>query len=71
LADVTSQSLQNFANDYSGNCEGLSLCNHAAEFFAGTTWKRAEKIYPDGTINQYQTRFLRAAFKSPFQTPLP
>jgi hypothetical protein len=32
---------------------------------------RTEEIDPDGSVDQYQTRFLREAFKSPFQIPLP
>ena len=33
--------------------------------------EKTEKIKPDRTIHQGQTRFLRAAFRSPSQMPLP
>ncbi len=71
LADVASQALQDFGDDYSGNCERFGVGNHAAQFPAGATGERTEKVDPDGTVDQYQTRLLRVAFKSPFQTPLP
>jgi hypothetical protein len=33
--------------------------------------RRSEEINPDGAVHQYQTRFLRDALRSPFQTPVP
>jgi hypothetical protein len=35
------------------------------------TWPGTEEINPDRAIHEDQTRFLRMARKSPFQTPLP
>src|SRR6266436_4826053 len=71
LADVASQALQDFGDDDSGDCERLGVGNHAAEFIAGAAWEGTEKIDPDRTVDQNQTRSLRVAFKSPFQIPLP
>jgi hypothetical protein len=71
FGDPTGQALQDLGYDYSCNRERLGIGYHAAEFFAGATGAWAEKIDPNGAIDQNQTRFLRAAFKSPFQIPLP
>ncbi len=49
----------------------LCVGDHTAQFGSGRSRGRAEKINPDGTIHQDQTRFLRMALKSPFQMPLP
>src|ERR1700719_1183025 len=69
--DVASQALQDFGDDYSGGRERLSINNHAAQLSTGAARRCAKEIDPDGTIDQYQKRFLRAPFKSPLQTPLP
>jgi hypothetical protein len=38
---------------------------------AARTWPGTKEINPDRAIHKDQTRFLRMARKSPFQTPLP
>jgi hypothetical protein len=47
------------------------LLNKAAQFVAATSGRATEEVDPDRTVHQNQTRFLREAFKSPCQTPLP
>jgi hypothetical protein len=71
FGDATGQALQDLGYDHSGNRERLGIGYHAAKFFAGASGDWAEKIDPDGAIDQNQSRFLRAAFKFPFQIPLP
>ena len=70
-ADVSSEALQNFSDHDSREGQWLGLRDHAAQLGARGAGRGAEKIDPHGTIRQYQTRFLRAAFRSPFQMPLP
>ncbi len=69
--NVTLKALQNLRDDHSCECKRLCVGDHTAQFGSGRSRGRAEKINPDGTIHQDQTRFLRRALKSPFQMPLP
>jgi hypothetical protein len=63
--------LQNLGNDDAGKSERLAFLDQAAQFGAAASRSRAEEIYPDGTIDQDQMRFLRDALRSPLQTPFP
>src|ERR1700730_11524661 len=56
--DVTLETLQNFRDHNSSEGEGLSIGDHAAQFGACKGRGRAEKIDPNRTVDQNQTRFL-------------
>ena len=69
--NVTLETLQNLRDDHSSERNGFCVGDHTAQLGSGGGRRRAEKINPNGTIHQDQTRFFRMALASPFQMPLP
>lgn len=68
---IPSETLQDLGNYDSSKREGFTLVNHAPEFRARAPGRRAKEVHPDGAIDEDQSRFLRDAFRSPFQIPAP
>jgi hypothetical protein len=70
-ADVAREAPENLRDDHTRERKRLRVIYHASQFTAGRTGRGAEKIDPDGSIHQNETRFLRPDFDPPFQIPLP
>lgn len=71
LADVPRETLKNLGDHYSGERKRLGVADHAPEFSACAARRGTQEIDPHRAIHQNQLRFLRMAFKSPFQIPVP
>lgn len=69
--DVSPKSLKNFGHDDASEGERFDFINHPPQFAARAAGRQAEKLNPDGSVNQNQERFRRIRLWSPFQTPLP
>jgi hypothetical protein len=63
--------LQDLRHDNSSEREWLDFINHSSQFTSRASRRRTEKINPDGSVYQDQTRFFRIRLRSPFQIPLP
>src|SRR5208337_129112 len=70
-AGVPGEPLQDLGYHHSSKGEGFAFLNHAPQFATRASGRGTEKVNPDRAVDQDQARFLRAACRSPFQTPLP
>jgi hypothetical protein len=68
--NVARQALKNFGDHNASECNRLTLCDRAPQFTSWGARRSAEEIDPNGGVNEYQARFLRMAFRLPFQIPL-
>src|SRR5208282_4343610 len=71
LGHIAFEALQNLGHDHAREHERGSRADQTLQLVARASAIRVEKVDPDGTVDQDQTRFLRMAFKSPRQMPLP
>ena len=71
LGHIAFEALQNLGHDHAREHEPSARADQTLQLVTRASAIRVEKINPDGTVDQDQTRSLRMAFKSPRQMPLP
>jgi hypothetical protein len=68
---ISPEALQDLCYYDTREGERFDFVNHPPQFVATFAGRRAEKINPDRSVDQYQERFRRICLMSPFQIPLP